>query len=179
MHPSPSIEAPWHVRPATQADRARIQALVRGLTPRTRYLRFLNGVQELSQAWLERFSRADPRSAFTLLAIARETGDAVGMAQYGPDPYPTRADFAVVVADRFQRLGIGKRLVCGLLSIARASGLKRMEADVLAENRSSIELLQRLGFRLQRDAETGLVLHASTELASQPADFTCNAAVAR
>src|SRR5687768_3664205 len=95
MHPSPSIEAPWvDVRPATQADRARIQALVRGLTPRTRYLRFLNGVQELSQAWLERFSRADPRSAFTLLPVARETGDAVGMAQYGPDPYPTRADFA-------------------------------------------------------------------------------------
>ena len=176
MLPSPSIEAAaTEVRAATRADYARIQALVRGLTPRTRYLRFFNGVQELAQPWLERFSRADPRSEFSVLAVTRQTGAAVGMAQYCADPYPSRADFAVVVADHWQRFGIGTRLVCALLRMGRASGLQRMEAEVLSENRASLALLQRLGFRVRGEAESGLIRHAWIELAADASSFSCNA----
>jgi len=145
-------------------DQARIQALVRGLTPRTRYLRFFNGLRELGHAWLERFTRAEPRGDFSLLALARATGAVVGMAQYSADPYPGRADFAVLVADGWQGAGIGKRLVSGLLAMARASGFQRMEADVLAENRAMLQWLQRLGFRVQRDAGSALFHHASLAL---------------
>jgi hypothetical protein len=53
-----------------------------------------------------------------------------------------------------------------------------MEADVLVENHGSIELLQHLGFRVRRDAQTGPLLRASVQLTSQRADFSCNAAFA-
>jgi acetyltransferase len=180
MLPSPSTEAsPVELRPAGQADQARIQALVRGLTPRTRYLRFFNGVQELTQPWLERFSRADPQRDFTMLAIVHETECVAGMAQYCADPYPSRAELAVLVADRWQGLGIGKQLVSSLLVMARACGLRRMEGQVLSENRAMLQLLQRLGFRLQRDRVSALFLQASLPLARRMPDFSCNAAGAR
>lgn len=174
---SPSIEAHRvKVRPATRLDQERIQALVRGLTPRTRYLRFFNGVQELAQRWLERFSNADARSEYSVLAIAEPTGIAVGMAQYCTDPYPERADFAVVVADRWQGLGIGTRLVCRLLDVARANGVKRIEADVLSENRRAIELVKRLGFEVRRERASGLLLRASLALAGMQPHYSCNSA---
>ena len=182
MPRSAFIEAasPVEIRPATREDQARIQALVRGLTPHTRYLRFFSGLRELGQAWLERFSRADPRGDFSLLALARATpGCVVGMAQYSADPYPRRADFAVLVADRWQGGGIGTQLVSGLLAMARASGLQRVEGEVLSENRAMLQLLQRLGFRLQRDPASALFHHASLPLAPRAPDFTCNSAAAR
>jgi acetyltransferase len=169
---SPSLEAsPVAIRPATGGDAARIQALVRGLTPRTRYLRFFNGVQELAQPWLERFSRADPEGDFTQLALARDSGAAVGMAQYSADPYPSRAEFAVVVADSWQGMGIGRQLICKLAEVATAAGFERIEGEVLAENRPMLQLLHSMGFRLRRDRDSALFQHA---LLLVP-DFTCNA----
>lgn len=81
------------IRPAAPDDADAIQALVRGLSPTSRYLRFFNGVQELSPEWLVRFSRAAPESEVTLLATAVHEGKeiAVGMAQYAADPFPSAA----------------------------------------------------------------------------------------
>jgi GNAT superfamily N-acetyltransferase len=100
------------------------------------------------------------------------------MAQYSSDPYPSRADFAVVVADRWQGVGIGRQLVSDLLALARAAGFRRMEGDVLSENRPMLQLLQRAGFRLQRDRESALFHHASLALPQRSPNFTCNTAAA-
>jgi acetyltransferase len=179
MLPSPSTEpGPVSIRPAAREDQPRIQALVRGLSPRSRYLRFFNGVQELAQPWLERFSRADPRGDFTLLATVREVGTIVGMAQYSADPYPSRADFALLVADRWQSIGIGRELLRTLLATARAAGLRRIECEVLSENRPMLELLQRAGFGVRRDPESALFYRGSMALAQAVPDFSCNAALA-
>jgi acetyltransferase len=168
---SPSLDAsPVAIRPAVGGDSARIQALVRGLTPATRYLRFFSGMQELAQRWLERFSRADPEGDFTLLALARDSGAAVGMAQYSADPYPSRADFAVLVADSWQGMGIGRQLICKLAEVAAKAGFERIEGEVLAENRPMLHLLHSMGFRLRRDRDSAVFQHASLPVA----DFTCN-----
>ena len=68
------------VRPALPADREQIQNLVRGLSPRSRYLRFFNGMRELAPHWLERFASADPIGDFTLLAF--QAGTPVAMASF-------------------------------------------------------------------------------------------------
>jgi RimJ/RimL family protein N-acetyltransferase len=148
------------LRPAARGDQNRIQTLVRGLTPRTRYLRFFNGVQELSHPWLERFSRADPQGNYTLLAIAPDTGSAVGMAQYSADPYPDRCDFALLVADGWQGMGIGRQLLRALIGFARRAGFERIEGEVLAENQPMLRLAQSMGFRLRRDPQSALLIHA-------------------
>jgi acetyltransferase len=170
--PSPDIDGVT-LRPASAADAPAIQALVRSLRPHTRYLRFFNGVQELSPAWLERFTRADPEGDFSLVAIAPGTGAIVAMAQYAVDPAvdpsSTRADVAVVVADDWQGAGIGTQLLRRLLSIASAAGIERLEAEVLAENRTMLALLNAMGFRVRRHAGSALFHHASIALVTQPA----------
>jgi acetyltransferase len=154
------------IRPAVLQDRGCIQALVRELTPRSRYLRFFNGVHELSQTLLERFSRADPQAEYTLLALAKDrTREFVaGMAQYAADPYPSRCEFAVVVADAWQGMGIGAHLVRSLVCAARAAGFERIEGEVLAENRAMLDLARGMGFRVRRDKESALFFRVSLPL---------------
>jgi GNAT superfamily N-acetyltransferase len=54
------------------------------------------------------------------------------------------AEPAVVVADRWQRLGLATALLAQLAERARAEGITRFSAVVLAENREAIRLLERL-----------------------------------
>jgi len=155
------------VRPAGPEDKDHIQALVRGLSPRSRYLRFFNGVQELSAQWLERFARAVPDSGVTLLALVPERDRVlpVGMAQYAADPYPHRGEFAVVVDDGWQGLGVGTRLIENLVHIARDAGIERMEGEVLVENQPMLRLMRSIGFEVRRDPESALYLRVSKALA--------------
>jgi GNAT superfamily N-acetyltransferase len=154
------------IRPATAADAPSIQALVRGLTPTSRYSRFFSGVQELSPEWLARFTRVDPRGDVSLLATVVRDGreTLVGMAQYAADPYPERCDFAVLVADAWQGRGIGKRLLRNLECVARAAGIERIEGEVLTHNSSMLGLAHAMGYGVRRNPESALFLHVSLPL---------------
>jgi acetyltransferase len=59
----------------------------------------------------------------------------------------------VVVADSFQRLGIGTELVRRLLEIGRDERLDRIVADILAANHAMQRLCEKLGFSLNRTAD--------------------------
>ena len=155
------------IRPAAPEDKEHIQALVRGLSPRSRYLRFFNGARELTPQLLERFARAVLDSGVTLLALVpdRDRLIPVGMAQYATDPYPRRGEFAVVVDDAWQGMGIGARLIDNLVHIARAAGIERLEGEVLAENQPMLRLVRAMGFDVRRDPESALHLRVSRTLA--------------
>ena len=58
---------------------------------------------------------------------------------------PAEAEPAVVVADAWQRRGIGTALLDALADRAREEGVERFRALVLAQNTEAIALLERLG----------------------------------
>jgi acetyltransferase len=70
------------------------------------------------------------------------------------------AEFAVLVSDRHQRLGIGTELLTRLIRIGRQEGIERITAAVLPENREMQTVLGRLGFSLTRDRDDNLVFAA-------------------
>jgi acetyltransferase len=154
------------IRPAGPGDAAAIQALVRSLTPSSRYSRFFSGIQELSPEWLARFSRAEPRGAVSLLATVLREGKEmlVGMGQYAADPWPERCDFAVLVADHWQGRGLGRRLLRNLECLAREAGFERIEGEVLTHNSTMLGLAHVMGYDVRRTPESALFLHVSLPL---------------
>jgi len=138
------------IRIARAADAPLMQALVRGLSLRSRYQRFFYPAHELTADMLDRFTRADPLTALSLLATIRCSGieTAVGMAQYVVTAFPDSCEYAVVVTDDWQRAGIARRLLQNLDCVARAAGIFRMEGDVLSENEAMRGLLLSLGFEI-------------------------------
>ena len=66
------------------------------------------------------------------------------------------AEFALVVADQWQRHGIGTALCGVLFQHARARRLARLGGFVLTENRAMLRFAAKLGFSLVRDADATL-----------------------
>ena len=77
-------------------------------------------------------------------------GEIVGVAQYARSKGRSEADLAIVVADAWQRQGIGTRLVAALADRAMSQGITAFAVDVQGDNHASIRLLRRVapGIRL-------------------------------
>jgi acetyltransferase len=56
-------------------------------------------------------------------------------------------EFAILVADSFQRQGLGTELLSRLIHVARDEGLGRIVGDIHPENRGMQQVCRRLGFQ--------------------------------
>jgi acetyltransferase len=81
----------------------------------------------------------------------------VGFAHYLRNADGQGAEYALVIADDWQRRGLGTALMRGLIDLARRQGLKYIEGIVLATNRPMLGLMTHLGFRNDPDeADPGM-----------------------
>lgn len=146
------------LRPVHAGDAASVQTFVRALSPQSRRNRFLCGLTELPSYVLRRLTQPDHPKELGLLAVAggADASSVVGMAQYAPDG-PGSAEFSVVVADAWQRQGLGMQLARALIHQASGLGVETLCAVMLAENRGMLALAGRLGFAITGSPEPGLV----------------------
>lgn len=75
---------------------------------------------------------------------AVEGGELVGVAQYSRCPGAPSADLAVVVADQWQRQGLGTRLVAVLAERASQAGVTSFTVEVQGDNLAVQRLLRRV-----------------------------------
>jgi acetyltransferase len=134
------------LRPIVPGDRAAFQSFVRGLSHDTRTNRFLTPVQELSPAMLDAMTQADQGRHVAL--VATEGDRIIGEGRYVSLAANGRAEFALAVADDWQRQGIGAKLLGALVAAARQAGLRALEGEVLRTNTAMLRFVQRAGFRL-------------------------------
>jgi acetyltransferase len=99
----------------------------------------------------------------TVDQAGRETE--VGVARYIANPDGESCEFALVIADGWQRKGLGRRMMEQLIEVARARDLRSMVGHVLGENRGMVALCQRLGFVIGDSAEGAMVKRATLQLA--------------
>lgn len=132
------------IRSIAPEDKARELRFFEGLSQRSRYHRFMQHLRELPPGMLERFTRIDPQREAALVALAGD--EIVGVGRYAPDPEGRCAEFALVVADAWQRKGLGRQLLERLLAAARSAGYPCLCGRILEDNRGMLELARRLGF---------------------------------
>ena len=162
------------VRPVLPQDAELEQALVRALSPASRYQRFFAPIRELPEGWLQRLTQIDYRrqQAFIVETFAGDQALAVAEARYVVDAGGERCEFAVVVADDWQHLGLARRLMQLLLRSATEAGLTQMVGDVLATNRAMLSLAQSVGFKVSRHPDGGaqvLRVQRALQRAADPA----------
>ena len=134
-----------HIAPA---DAAIEQAFVHGLSPQSSYLRFHGTIKDLSKKDLEKFTNPDSRNAVALIVLhSGETGEEeIGVARYAIDPDGVNGEFAIVVADAWQKRGIGTRLMNALIRHLQGSGVKRISGSVLKSNSAMRKFVKLLDF---------------------------------
>jgi RimJ/RimL family protein N-acetyltransferase len=146
------------IRPIRPEDRAELAAGMQRLSPESRYRRFLTPASELSAAQLSYLTEVDHSDHEALVALEPETGHGIGVARFVRSPEDRElAEVAVAVADSWQGRGVGTALLGRLAERARAEGVSRFTAEVLAENSPMLELIDAIGEAHVVDRDQGSV----------------------
>jgi RimJ/RimL family protein N-acetyltransferase len=146
------------LRPVQAEDAAAIRALFQGLSERSTWLRFFTVSPRLDRVvgWA---SEVDNHRRLGLVAIAGDTGQLIAHAGLERDHrQPDRAEFALVVADRYQSRRLGRVLLGRLLEAARRVGIGWLTAEVLAENHRMLNLLRSSEYPVSLRLSYGVVL---------------------
>ncbi len=132
------------IRPIAPSDRDALAQGFERLGQESRYLRFFGPVDHLSSGQLAYLTDVDHHDHEALVAMDQASGDGVGVARYVRLGAGV-AEPAVVVADDWQRRGVGGRLLDELADRALAEGIGEFTASVLADNAAAIAALSGLG----------------------------------
>jgi acetyltransferase len=154
------------IRPIRPEDAEIEQAFVRNLSIESRFFRFMDATRELTPRMLTQFTHVDYDRHMALIAVTRAGVREVeiAVARYIVAPDATNCEFAIAVADDWQRRGVGSLLMQALIEAARAGGLRTMYGEVLPGNSKMLRFVQRLGFRPAAGAIAAGVIRVETEL---------------
>ena len=136
------------LRPVRANDAGGLDALVRSLAPRDRRWRFHGAVNALAPERV-RAMAAPERSqqlAFVVIAHAPGHDTLIADARSAVDATGETAEFGLMVAPAWRRLGLGARATFALRDAAADAGLRWLHGSVLADNAPMLALVQRCGF---------------------------------
>lgn len=131
------------IRPVARGDAALIAEGFSRLSVESRWLRFLTGKPELSQAELRYFTDIDHHDHEALAALDCLDGGALGIARYIRHlEDPESAELAIAVIDDWQGRGLGTELLTDLTERARHEGIRCFTALIAADNAAALGLLE-------------------------------------
>ncbi|MEJ2621166.1 MAG: bifunctional acetate--CoA ligase family protein/GNAT family N-acetyltransferase [Candidatus Thiodiazotropha sp.] len=154
------------IRPIRPEDADLEQNFTRQLSNEAKYFRYMSSVQELTPEMLTRFTQIDYHNEMALIAVTEDDSHEVelGVARYVINPDKRSCEFALVVADKWQRQGIGHKLMNHLMEIARDRGLEKMEGEVLSNNFKMLDLMRSLYFQVSPYPEDNSIKQVTIEL---------------
>ena len=164
-------------RPIEPDDKEALLAGFERLSDESRYRRFLAPTPRLTESQLRYLTEVDHDRHEAIIAFAEETGEPIGVARYVRDPdQPAEAEPAVTVVDEWQGRGLGSLLLEEISQRARAAGVERFIATVLAGNKPIIALLEHIAGGATKRAEGG-VIRIEAELPAAGTDPSLRAAL--
>ena len=141
----PTVESPDQVvtlRPACPDDFGAVRDFLAGLSLESAYRRFFTGIGAPSPSLVRRLVDVDHDRQEAVLALAG--AQVVGLADSCRLAAEDRiVEIGVVVADAWQRIGLGPRLTAVVLDLAAARGATAVRVHALAENAVVSRLLRR------------------------------------
>ena len=130
-------------RPVQPDDRVLFRRLWPRLSPDTVYRRFHSPLHGLPSEAVDRLVTVDHDLREAVVALVG--GEVVGVARYDRSPAdPATAEFAILVEDAWQGIGLGRQLLVELVDLAASRGVRTLTATVQRDNDRVIGLIRRL-----------------------------------
>jgi GNAT superfamily N-acetyltransferase len=129
-----------------------LKSFFAALSPATRWLRFHGPMRAVPERLLREFTKVDQHEHVGFIAEAngRAADGApllVAEARYVRCAGSDAAEFALVVADGWRRVGLGSSLTRTLLHRARLAGVQHLCGEALADNEALRQFMHSLGAR--------------------------------
>jgi GNAT superfamily N-acetyltransferase len=137
---APEVIPGVRLRPATAQDIVPVGAFLRGLSLDSSYRRFFTGLGSVPDSLVRRL--LDTGSGRTVV-LATAGAEIVGVADTTVVNAGRAVELGIVVADRWQRRGLGWPLADAALAPARARGIRTLRAHTLPDNARVARMLRR------------------------------------
>jgi acetyltransferase len=160
------------IRPEDEPLMVRFHGMLSDRSVYFRYFHMLKLTQRVAHERLTRICFIDYDREMALVAELRDpvSGERhiLGVGRLTKIHGVREGEFAVLVADDYQRLGIGGELVRRVRHVAKAERLTRITGDVLSENLEMIRLCEREGFQSATKPDDPQVVRVSLTLEPEP-----------
>lgn len=146
------------LRPIRAQDKEALRDAFGRLSPESVRTRFLTTKSHLTQADLVYLTEVDDRDHVAVVAVLAERPSMiVGVGRFvrlAEDP--AAAEAAIAVGDPWQGMGLGRHLGLVLADLARARGIRRFTATLLAENVAAHRIFAAISARLRTEVHGGV-----------------------
>jgi len=138
-------------RPVRPEDEPLEHEMLTSLSEKTLKERFFQVIKQITHEMHVRLCNIDYEREMAIVAEIRE-GERrrlIGMGRLIIEPDLKKAEFAVVVHDDFQGLGLGYKLVDTVIGIGHEKGVEEIYGFVLSENVKMLRMCNKLGCTIQ------------------------------
>ncbi len=157
------------IRAVRPNDKQLLQEGMHHLSPQSMYFRFFTHKESLTEEELAYFTEVDFVHHVGLAALVIENGkeEPAGVARYITSNRSTlakTAEFAVVVDERYQGIGVASALFKHLSRIALLAGIVEFTGTVVPENQKMLDLLANSGLPVRHRLNEGGVYEVTVSL---------------
>jgi acetyltransferase len=143
-------ETPVLLRPIKPEDEGRFNEFFKSLSEETMRFRFFEIIKEMSHETLTRYCNLDYDREIAIVAeLQQNSRQIIGVARLIVEPDGKSGEFAVLVGDQWQGLGLGSKLIDYIASIAKDMRLEKICGYVIANNYKMIRLCDKKRFKVE------------------------------
>ncbi len=152
-------KAPVTIRPIRPEDEPLLVKFHETLSEESVYHRYFSALQLEHRIAHERLTRICFNDYDREIALVAESKPAkedeekkiLGVGRLSKLHGTNEGEFAVLVSDDWQNLGLGHELLKQLIEVGRAEKLSRLTGEILADNQAMRHICKKLGFKISTD----------------------------
>jgi len=144
------------LRPIKPEDEERFNEFMKSLSVESMRFRFFNIIKEMSHETLTKYCNLDYDREIAVIAELQESNKPIiGAVRLIVEPGGKSGEFAVLVGDKWQGLGLGSKLMDLLAEMGKDMRVDKIYGYVSANNYKMLQLCKKKGFKVETfDEET-------------------------
>ena len=132
-------------RPIKPEDEPRFNQLFMSLSQQSVRFRFFQVIKELSHDTLSQYCNLDYNREIAIIS-EHEKGQIMGVVTLIIEPNRKKAEYAIMISDAWQGLGLGSKLMDYIIGIAKDFEITTVHGIVSKTNTKMLSLCERIGF---------------------------------
>ena len=155
-------------RPIRPEDEPNHKKFLDQIDPGDIRFRFFGSIRKFAHSQLARLTQIDYDREMAFIAVESPHNDphTIGVVRIVCDPDNMEAEFAIIVHSGIKRRGLGRALMKKVIDYSISRGTRWLVGEVLANNRSMLNLARSLGFKAENSSEEGVV-HVRLDLSNR------------
>jgi acetyltransferase len=140
-------ETPVLFRPMKPEDEGLFNELFKSLSNETKRFRFFEIIKEMSHETLTRYCNLDyDREVAIVAQLQSNDKKLLGVSRLIVEPDGKNGEFAVLVGDKWQGMGLGAKLLDSIIAVGKDMHLERIFGMIMQTNYKMINLCSKKGF---------------------------------